>query len=102
MPTESDKHKRLHYDLQNVGLRAQATAVGLVQLCIELRRANVIDEPALDRIKGAITNEIAVTMPRTVVREAQRREIRARLDRLFSGQEGMGSADVLAMQAPPQ
>lgn len=32
-----EKQKRLHHDVTNVGLRVQATAVGLIQLCIELR-----------------------------------------------------------------
>jgi len=28
-----EEDKRLHYELGNVGLRAQATAAGLLQLC---------------------------------------------------------------------
>ena len=53
MATGTDKQKKLHYELSHVGLRAQATAVGLLQLCHELRRVNVIDEAAIDRIVDA-------------------------------------------------
>lgn len=30
------QQRKLHFDLTNVGLRAQATATGLVRLCREL------------------------------------------------------------------
>ena len=96
MVTAYDKQKKLHFDLSNVGLRAQATAVGLVQLCIELRRANVLDGPALDRIKGAIVDEISLNTPRSMARDDYRRELQARLDRLFAGEQDLGPADALA------
>lgn len=62
MPYE--KQKKLHFDVTNVGLRAQATAVGLVQLCLELRRTNILDEAAIERIKDTIADEVSVTAPR--------------------------------------
>ena len=96
MPEGHDKQKKLHYDLANVGLRAQATAVGLLQLCIELRRVNVIDQPAVERIKNAIAEEITVTAPRAVACDAYRRDVRARLDRLFAGEQEVGSADAMS------
>jgi len=92
--------KKLHHELDYVGLRAQATAVGLLQLCIELRRANVIDQPAVERIKGAIAEEIIVAAPRAVACDAYRRDVRARLDRLFAGDEEVGSAEALSFGAP--
>jgi hypothetical protein len=100
MPNE--KQKRLHFDVTNVGLRAQATAVGLVQLCLELRRANVLDEPAIERIKDAIADEVSVTAPRPLVSQRYRGEIRARLDRLFAGEQEVGSAEALAFGATPE
>ena len=96
-----DKQKKLHYELANVGLRAQATAVGLLQLCIELRRADVIDQEAVERIKGVIAEEIIVTAPRAVACEAYRNDVRSRLDRLFAGEQPVGSADALAFGAVP-
>ncbi|BBF68199.1 MULTISPECIES: hypothetical protein [Sphingomonadaceae] len=91
-----DKQKKLHFDLSNVGLRAHATAVGLLQLCLELRRAGVLDESAVDRIKGAIACDIEVSAPRSVATAEYRRDIKARLDKLFAGEEKIGSADALA------
>lgn len=99
MTTAYDKHKRLHFDLTTVGLRAQATAVGLVQLCHELRRANVLDEPAIARIKDAIADEVSVTAPRALKSVEYRREIRTRLDRIFAGEEDVGSAEALSFGA---
>lgn len=96
MAIDEDKQKKLHYDLSNVGLRAQATAVGLLQLCIELRRENVISPEAIDRIKGAISEEIIVTAPRSICSEAYRRDVRSRLDRLFAGGQVVGPADALS------
>lgn len=81
----------MHYDLTNIGLRAQATAAGLVQLCIELQRLNVLDEVAVDRIKNAIACEIITCTPRHVDRNNYRQDVRSRIDRLFSGEEKVGS-----------
>jgi len=94
-----EKQKKLHFEVTNVGLRAHATAVGLVQLCIELQRAKVLDEPALDRIKTAIADEVSVAAPRAVSCQNYRRDIKARLDRLFAGEEDLGSAEALAFGA---
>jgi hypothetical protein len=93
-----EERRKLHFDLAKVGLRAQATAVGLVQLCLELRRTSVLDDPAVERIKDAIADEVSVTAPRRMVASSEyRADIRARLDRLFSGQLEVGSAEALAM-----
>jgi hypothetical protein len=94
MPYE--KQKKLHFELTNVGLRAQATAVGLVQLCLELRRANVLDEAAIERIKDAIAEQVSVIGTRRVASNAYREDIRARLDRLFAGEQQVGAADALS------
>ena len=99
MPYE--KHKKLHFDITNVGLRAQATAVGLVQLCVELRHANVLDEAAVERIKDAIADEVAVAAPRTLTSPQYRSEVKSRLDRLFTGEQEVGSAEALSFGATP-
>lgn len=88
--------RSMHYDLTNVGLRAQATAAGLVQLCIELQRLNILDDTAVGRIKNAIADEIITCASRPVDRKDYRRDVRSRLDRLFAGEEkiGIGNAPV--------
>jgi hypothetical protein len=91
-----DKQKKLHFDLSNVGLRAHATAAGLLQLCLELRHAGVLDDAAVERIKNAIACDIEVSAPRSVATADYRRDIKARLDRLFAGEEKIGRADALA------
>ncbi|MEC3909869.1 hypothetical protein U5A82_05110 [Sphingobium sp. CR2-8] len=101
MTPSLDKQKKLHFDLTNVGLRAHATATGLLQLCIELRRAGVLDDSAVERIKGAIACDIEVSAPRSVATAEYRRDIKTRLDKLFAGEERVGSADALAFGAGP-
>lgn len=96
MTTPHDKQRRLHYDVTNLGLRAQATAVGLIQLCIELRQANVLTDDALTRIKSAIGDELAIGPYRRIASREQRSEINTRLDRLFDGAQKLGPADDLA------
>ena len=95
------KHKKLHFDITNVGLRAQATAVGLVKLCVELRRANVLDDAAVERIKDAIADDVSVTAPRPLASPEYRDEVRTRLDRLFAGEQDVGSAEALSFEATP-
>jgi hypothetical protein len=95
MSNAYEKQKRLHHDVTNVGLRAQATAVGLIQLCIELRCANVLNDDAMRRIKGAITDELCMGAGRRAAARDHRGEVEARLDRLFAGEQPIGSADAL-------
>lgn len=90
------EQKQMHQDLRNVGLRAQATAVGLVQLCRELQSAGVLDQEAVDRIKGAIADEITLTGPRPILRADYRQEVRSRLDSIFSGERKLGRASELS------
>ena len=95
MTNTYEKQRRLHYDVTNVGLRAQATAVGLIQLCIELRQAEVLSNAMLGRIKTAIGDELAIGPYRRIASRDHRSEINARLDALFAGEEKLGSADAL-------
>ena len=92
---DETQEKRIHDTIGFVGLRAQATAVGLLQLSAELVRAGVLDVAAMTRIKDAIAKDIALSRPRSVSREEYERTIRLRLDRLFSGAEHLSTT-------PPQ
>jgi len=96
-----DEHEaaHLHETLDFVGLRAHATAVGLIQLTAELVRAGVLDEDAVTRIKAAITRDIVLTRPRSISREDYERSIRERLDVIFNGREALG-AEPAAGPAP--
>jgi|SRR5690606_21391819 len=82
---ETEHARELHRTLEFIGLRAQATTVGLLQLCAELARAGVIDDAAIKRIKEAIFREIAVTHPRGYNRAEFERTLRQRLDAIFPG-----------------
>jgi hypothetical protein len=84
-----DNHeiKRLHDEVGFIGLRAQATAVGLLQISIELHRVGVLDDTAIERIKDAIANDLALSPPNHLTREQHRVTLKLRLDRLFSGSE---------------
>ena len=92
--------KRLHDSIDLVGMRAQATTVGLIQLSIELQRAGVLDEAALGRIKESIAKEICLHRPKSIPPESFHDSLRSRLDRLFAGEEAVGEArhEVLSPQ----
>jgi hypothetical protein len=88
---QETNERRLHDSVEFVGLRAQATAVGLLQLCAQLVRVGVLDEHAVTVIKDAIAKDIVLTRPRSASRDDYERSIRERLDSLFSGQEAVGT-----------
>lgn len=81
--------KQVHDLVSFVGLRAHATAVGLIQLSAELVRAGVLEEATIDRIKTAIANDLALSRPGSISKEEFSRTTRLRLDRLFSGEESL-------------
>lgn len=97
MNANLSEHKKMHYALDNVGLRAQATAAGLVQLCKELQSANILSEEAASRIKASIANEICVSQHRTVSTSQYRADICRRLDQIFTGSAPIGPASSLPM-----
>jgi hypothetical protein len=78
---------KLHETVSFVGLRAQATAVGLLQLSAELVRAGVLDKAAVDRIKDAIAKDISLSRPRSVSKDEYMGMVRDRLDGLFGPKE---------------
>lgn len=84
--------KRLHDTIDLVGMRAQATTVGLIQMSIELRRAGVLDDDAIGRIKNSIAKEICLSRPKSVSEDHFRDSLQNRLDRLFAGEEQVGEA----------
>ncbi len=84
--------KKLHEEIGFVGLRAQATAVGLLQLTIELRRVGVLDQVAVERVKDAIADDLALSPPYRVTREQHRQTVKGRLDRLFAGNGTLSAA----------
>ena len=82
-----EKAKKLHDTVSFVGLRAQATAVGLVQLVAELRRADILSNEAVDRIKTAIAHDINVSRASTRNRTQFEAMVQRRLDILFAPQD---------------
>lgn len=80
---ETAQARELHGTLEFIGLRAQATTVGLLQLCAELARLGVIDDAALERIKEAIFREIAVNQPHGYNRDEFEKTLKQRLNAIF-------------------
>ena len=76
--------RKLHHEVGFVGLRAQATSVGFIQLCSELCRVGMLDEAAMGRIKDAIARELAFGQARGSYQEELQKS-RKRLDDLFAG-----------------
>lgn len=79
----TEQARELHRTLEFIGLRAQATTVGLLQLCAELVDAGALGDEAVTRIKEAIFREIAVNNPRGYNRDEFERTLRERLDAIF-------------------
>ncbi|WP_448664333.1 hypothetical protein ACG3SL_06560 [Sphingomonas sp. CJ20] len=83
--TARENALRRHESLEYIGLRAQATMVGLSQLCTELVAAGVLGEAAITRIKDAISEDISVSRPRTLNHTEFERALKTRLDSIFAG-----------------
>jgi hypothetical protein len=80
---EKERAIKLHDCLDYIGLRAQATSVGLLQLCAELVAVGVLKEDAVDRIKDAIQHDITVSRPRKHGQADFEKLLRKRLDSVF-------------------
>lgn len=91
-PMDTREGKQTHDLISFVGLRANATAVGLLQLSAELVRAGVLGDDAIKRIKEAIVNDLALNRPRSRTKDEFERTTRLRLDRLFAGEEHLAAA----------
>jgi hypothetical protein len=88
---------RLHDSVNLVGLRAHATAVGLVKLTSELVRAGVLEAAAADRIKDAIVKELSLSRSRSISKEEFERSTRHRLVAIFARDEPVGDTPPRAM-----
>jgi hypothetical protein len=80
---EKERAIKLHDCLDYIGLRAQATSVGLLQLCAELVAVGVLKNDAVDRIKDAIQHDITVSRPRKHGQADFETLLRKRLDSVF-------------------
>jgi len=81
--TEKEQAIRLHECLDFIGLRAQATSVGLLQLCAELVAVGVLDNEAVERIKHAIRKDITVSRRGKYGQSEFEETLRKRLDSVF-------------------
>lgn len=75
--------RELHRTLEFIGLRAQATTVGLIQVCTELVRVGVLDDAAIQRIKDSIHRELSVSHGRGRNNAEFEETLRQRLDAIF-------------------
>ena len=80
---QTEQARELHRTLEFIGLRAQATTVGMLQLCAELVRAGSLQQDAIERIKQSIFREIAVNQPTGYNRAEFERTLKHRLDAIF-------------------
>lgn len=92
-----NEQRRIHESLELLGVRAQAAAIGMIQISIELNRVGVLDEAALGRIKDAIFGEISLSRPVSIAREEYEKTVRRRLDALFSGTETLRGPPLAAV-----
>lgn len=82
MSVDNERHA---HDLMNfVGIRAPLTAAALLQLIRELRRVNVLDDAALDRIKAAVMCEAGFFRRPHLPQADFEADLRSRLDDLFA------------------
>lgn len=81
--SEKEQALRLHTCLDYIGLRAQATSVGLLQLCAELVAVGVLDDKAVERIKNAIASDITVSRKAKYGQAEFDMLLRQRLDSIF-------------------
>lgn len=80
---DTTEERQLHQDFNFLGLRAPATAAGLLQLTVELVGAGVLDQQAVGRIKDAIAQDLVLSRPRNAWRSDFESSIRHRLDLMF-------------------
>ncbi len=85
-----DESRQLHDAVTFLGIRAQATAVGMITIAVELRRAGVLDDAAIGRIKDSIFNDLALSCPRSQPKATFENNLRQRLDALFAEKERVG------------
>lgn len=87
---EPGETRKLRESIDLLGIRAQATAVGMIQIAIELRRGGILDAEAIGRVKDAILGDLMLSRPPSSDHADYERSLRKRLDALLSGQESLG------------
>lgn len=87
---EASDTRKLRETLDLLGIRAQATAAGMVQIAIELHRAGILDDAAVGRIKNSICGDLMLSCPASLDRSDYEANLRKRLDALFLGQARVG------------
>jgi hypothetical protein len=83
--------RKLRETLDLLGMRAQATAAGMVQMMIELHRIGMLDDDAVTRIKNAICGDLMLSCPKAMDRREFETSLRRRLDALFAGEIPVGN-----------
>lgn len=87
---EPSETRKLRESIDLLGIRTQAAAVGMIQIAIELRRAGMLDEAAIGRVKDAILGDLMLSRPPSGDPAGYEQSLRKRLDALFTGRESMG------------
>ena len=81
---DATESRRLHSEVNLAGFRAHATAVGLLQLIRELRRAEVLDDAAVGRVRDSVIDELALSRPVHLAEGEFRTRLATRLDKLLA------------------
>ena len=78
-----DETRRAHRDLSLAGLRAEATATGLIQLIRELRGSGALAPDAVGRIRDRVVDDLTLSRPIGASEDDFRSDLRRRLDHLL-------------------
>jgi hypothetical protein len=84
--------RELHRTLEFIGLRAQATTIGLIQVCTELVRVGVLEDDAIQRSKDSIHRELSVSHGRDRNQAEFEETLRHRLDPIFPKASAVGQS----------
>jgi hypothetical protein len=78
--------------LRSIGIDGEGAAIGLLQLCAELNRTELLDDAALQRIREAIGDHLSLSCPIS----AHEEYVRQRLEELFVGRRFSESKHTVA------
>jgi hypothetical protein len=78
-----EQAERQHSDVTITGFRAQAAAVGLIQLIIELQSAGLLSVTAVERIRDAIIDDLMLSRPIHAEEKDFRDRLRTRFARML-------------------
>ena len=85
-----DETRRTHCDLSLAGLRAEATATGLIQLMRELRGSGSLAPDAVGRTRDRVVDDLTLSCPIGAKEDAFRDDLRRRLDHLLEDDASEG------------